>query len=49
MRNVKIKDDPSKFRNEKIESFEVTKGEKSGDLLFSKRADQDLKMHFYWN
>ena len=27
MRNVKMKDEPSKLLNEKIESFEVTKGE----------------------
>lgn len=39
MRNVKMKDEPSKLLNEKIESFEVTKGEKSGDLLSEKCAE----------
>ena len=46
MRNVKMKDEPSKLLNEKIESFEVTKGEKSGDLLSEKCAEQYLKIGF---
>jgi L-arabinose isomerase len=41
-----MKDEPSSSVNEKIESFEVTKGEKSGDLLSEKRAHQDLKIGF---
>lgn len=41
-----MKDEPSSFVNEKIESFEVTKGEKSGDLLSERWSDQDLKIGF---
>ncbi|MHC4083722.1 MAG: hypothetical protein ACYSWZ_00495 [Planctomycetota bacterium] len=39
-----MEDEPSKLLNEKIESFEVTKGEKSGDLLSERWSDQDLKI-----
>ena len=41
-----MKSTPANGSNSKIESFEVTKGEQSGDLLSEKYVDRELKIGF---
>ncbi|MHC4619459.1 MAG: hypothetical protein ACYTEQ_17060 [Planctomycetota bacterium] len=41
-----MEDKSSDIRSDKIESFEVTKGKKSGDMLTEIRVDQKLKIGF---